>query len=80
MAKMDPRSGWEGRDEPARRGEDGGVIEGCGGVLFGLLAQAITLVCENCLKLLRRVAALPEASRWGGCRYRLPTSPGPEGP
>ena len=51
---MDPRSGWEGKDEPARRGEDGGVIEGCGGVLLGLLAQAITLVCENCLKLLRR--------------------------
>jgi len=51
-----------------------------GGLLFRLLAQAITLVCENCLKLLRRVAALPEASRWGGCRYRLPTSPGPEGP
>ena len=80
MAKMDPRSGWEGKDEPARRGEDGGVIEGCGGVLLGLLAQAITLVCENCLKLLRRVAALPEAGRWGGYRYRLPTSPGPEGP
>ena len=80
VAKMDPRSGWEGKDEPARRGEDGGVIEGCGGVLFGLLAQAITLVCENCLKLLRRDAALPEAGRWGGCRYRLPTSPGPEGP
>ena len=26
------------------------------------------------------VAALPEAGRWGGCRYRLPTPPGPEGP
>ena len=80
MAKMDPRSGWEGQDEPVRREEDGGIIEGGGGLLFRLLAQALKLVHENCLKLLRRVAALPEAGRWGGCRYRLPTPPGPEGP
>ena len=75
MAKMDPRSGWEGKDEPARRGEDEGVIEGCGGVLFGLFAQAITLVCENCLKLLRRVAALQRLCGLGsgGARRRMGT-------
>ena len=80
MAKMLLQQEQEEGGEPAGRRGGAGAFEGGGGVAFSPARAGITLVCENFLKLLRRVAALPEASRWGGCRYRLPTSPGPEGP